>query len=279
MGRKAAEDGPTAEAMRAAALGAVEAGETEGQRMAREGLPLGSVVFGPPGTGQGMGAEVARVRLLGPGDSLHIPLIGEGRLEPLPGTDYEGPVREASPEWIGNVWSQGRTLQLGCGRRPMMGADNHSLPAPPGVSMPYVNYVRDLDRMPWGEAYEGGDALPQGVYDCVVGLDLLEHVEDVLGFMVECALLLRPGGLLVLRYGASDNPASYTDPTHKHWLTEESLTFCCEGTRLGGHYGAFYVDSLGRGILRYELQSVGRSNPDPRWPEQGDWLALLRKLE
>lgn len=254
--------------------------------VASSSLPLGSVVFGPPGQGQGIGAEVARVRVEA-GERVVMPLLQEGGQE-AQGQDLPPETLvEAPPEWIGNPWARAgqRTLNLGCGRRPMVEAENHCLPPPPGVSMPYVNYVRDLDRMPWGQAYAAGhgyprgDALPQGAWDVVVGLDLLEHIDDVLGFLVEAALLLRPGGLLVLRYGAADNPASYTDPTHKHWLTEESLTFACRGTRLGDHYGAFYVDTLGRGILRYELVSVERTNADPRWPELGDWQALLRKLE
>lgn len=181
------------------------------------------------------------------------------------------------PEWLANVYEQQPVLQLGAGRKPIQGAVNHSGVIPPGVLMPFIDLQRDLDLMPWDKKVKGQDCIV-GSYGTIVGLDLLEHIEDVLGFLVECARLLVPGGLLYLRYGASDNPAAYGDPTHKHWLMDSSLDFVCQGTSWGDHYGAFYVDTLGRYIDRYTKVSVGRTNADPRWPNNGDWLAVLRKL-
>lgn len=189
-------------------------------------------------------------------------------------------------------------LVLGCGRRPVEGATNHNLGryGRDGQRMDWVDVARDLDCLLWGRRihrelgagwgwtadhtglYRTEEAI-KGLYGSILALDLLEHIKDVLAFCNECWELLEPGGLLVVRAGAHDNPASYTDPTHRHWFTRESLDFLDPTTRLGAHYGAFYVDSLYRPVLPWYMLGVGRSNADGRWPTTGDWLWLLQKAE
>jgi len=178
-------------------------------------------------------------------------------------------------------------LVLGCGRRPYEGATNHNLTR----IGDWVDVARDLDVPYWQSTVERRlrvgassklhrtEERIKGTYRTILAIDLLEHVTDVLGFCWEAWQLLEPGGLLVVRAAAYDNPCSYTDPTHLHWFNRESLDFLDPTTRWGGHYGAFYVDKQYRPLLPYYVLRVGRSNADGRWPELGDWLWLLQKAD
>lgn len=159
-----------------------------------------------------------------------------------------------APSWRENLWPGQTVLQLGCGRRPIEGAVNHDR----GEWGAWVDAVWDLEEMPWPTV----DGAP---FDVVVAYDLVEHVEDVLGFVNEIHDLLRPGGILVMRGGAADNPASFTDPTHKHFFTDDSMNFFDRSTAIGDHYGRFYVDSLGRPLTEWRIREVARVNPDHRY--------------
>lgn len=174
---------------------------------------------------------------------------------------------EIKPDWQPNPWKGKRVLQLGCGRRPMEGAVNHDRRR----HGPWVDAAWDLDRMPWplrdmvaadelGPAIVGGDR-----FDVICLYDVVEHVVDVIGLVNECAEMLLPGGLLVMRGGAASNPASYADVTHRHWFTEDSMNIFDRRTAVGEHYSVFYEDSLGRPPAQFHLTEVIRCNPDPRY--------------
>ncbi len=165
------------------------------------------------------------------------------------------------PIWLPNPWKGARVLMLGCGAKPMVGAVNHDRVK----HSPWVDAVGDLEVMPW--AWAAGYV---GVFDAVYCYDLVEHIADVFGFLNEIHALMRPGGVLVMRGGAADNPASYTDPSHKHWFTEESMDFVDPSRGLGKHYGQFYLDSLGRPLAKWRIDGVDRCNADPRWPDTPD---------
>lgn len=178
-------------------------------------------------------------------------------------------------------------LALGCGCRPYEGATNHNLTRVGD----WVDVERDLDVPYWqsqverklrvgatGSTWRTEEAIP-GTYCTILAIDLLEHVEDVLGFCWECWHLLEPGGLLVVRAAAYDNPATYQDVTHRHYLGREALDILDPTTRRGEHYGAFYVDRQYRRLMPYYVLRVGRSNADGRWPDTGDWLWLLQKAD
>lgn len=166
-----------------------------------------------------------------------------------------------------NPWPGRKVLELGTGRRPMKNATHHDRVK----HGDWIDVAFDLDTMPWPEV----DAAP---FDVVVAYDVLEHVRDVLGFVNEAARLLAPGGLLVMRAAAHDNPAAYIDPTHLHFLTEESMSFFDRSTPLGEHYGSTYRDTLSRPLSHWTVVSAERTNPDSRFPDTGDWLFTMRLL-
>lgn len=179
------------------------------------------------------------------------------------------PAPPASPIQSGMtpVWRQppgpGLWLQLGTGARPVEGGVNHDRFAHGA----WIDVAQDLDVMPWSALRE---TAPAGGYDGIVAYDLIEHIVDVFGFLNECHALLRPGGMLIMRGGAADNPASYTDPTHLHWFTDDSMDFVDRRTNLGNHYGRLYGDKLGRPLAQWWILGVRRVNADPRWPTTPD---------
>jgi len=173
------------------------------------------------------------------------------------------------------VWREppgpGRWLQLGTGARPLEGGVNHDRFAH-GL---WIDVAWDLDLMPWAALRA---VVPEGGFDGVVAYDLIEHIVDVLGFVNECFDLLRPGGMLILRGAAHDNPASHTDPTHLHHFTEDSFDFFDRRTNIGAYYGRFYGDKLGRPLTEWQVIGARRVNADPRWPTTPDILWTMVRL-
>lgn len=168
------------------------------------------------------------------------------------------------PIWLPNPWlaGGGKVLNIGCGARPVVGAVNHDR----RIHSPWVDIAWELEAMPWAHGWQ--DDAPR--FDVVVAHDVIEHIPDALGFVNEVHALLRPGGLFIMRGGAADNPAAYTDPTHVHYFTEESFDFFDRSTGLGNHYGRFYVDRLGRPLTEWRIDGVDRVNPDYRYPDTPD---------
>lgn len=179
-------------------------------------------------------------------------------------------------QWQANPWRGLRVLNLGCGGRPIGHAINHDR-APHGD---WVDLACDLDDMPWVFTYHtpNGETAPQE-YDVVCAFDLVEHLEDPYGFVNECYPLLTPGGRLVFRTAAFDNPATYADLTHKHWANADAFDFFDRTTERGEHYSSFHpVDGLGRLPTHWRIEEVKRVNPDHRWLDHGDWQFTLVKL-
>lgn len=170
------------------------------------------------------------------------------------------------PQWQRNPYA-GMVLVLGCGARPWRDAVNHDL----SMHHDWVDVGWDLDLMPWREACPG--------FDVVVAQDVFEHLRDPYGAVNECHRLLEPGGVLIARMSAWDNPATYNDLTHKHRCEANAMDFFDRTTLLGGHYSSFHpVDSLGRLPTEWRIDGVDRVNPDWRWPDTGDWQFTMVRL-
>lgn len=95
------------------------------------------------------------------------------------------------------------TLELGCGsdkKNPeAIGIDLRALPG--------VDLV--------GDAISILQAIPPGSIDAIDSYHFVEHVPDVRQLLVECARVLRPGGVFECTIPHFSNPFYYSDPTHK----------------------------------------------------------------
>ncbi|MGD0539166.1 MAG: methyltransferase domain-containing protein [Verrucomicrobiota bacterium] len=107
-------------------------------------------------------------------------------------------------------------LNLGCGQKYLPGYVNCDV-------LPQVKADRyfDLNRFPY--PFESGCA------DEIWMDNVLEHLDDVVGVMGELHRLLRPGGRLRLLVPYAKSDWAYQDPTHKHFFTEQTMNYFCDG--------------------------------------------------
>jgi predicted SAM-dependent methyltransferase len=120
-------------------------------------------------------------------------------------------------------WPQ--RLNLGCGKRPLPEAINHDRQ----FFFAHVDHAWDLNHFPW--------PWPDGSFREVIAEDVLEHLDDVVGFMDECWRILSPGGRLRLcvPHYQSENVA--IDPTHRRGFHPRSFEyFTQEGFGQTYHY-------------------------------------------
>jgi len=105
--------------------------------------------------------------------------------------------------------------------------------------------VLDLEVRPW--PWESGSA------EQIVAMDVLEHLDDVVGFMDECWRVLRPGGTLTVRVPDWQSLNAWGDPTHKRAFTRTTFTYFDPRSDFGRRYGLLYT----RRSWHLEAQSLG----------------------
>lgn len=132
---------------------------------------------------------------------------------------------------------------------------------------PQVSLVRaELDVLP----------LPDAAVDAVVSLQVIEHLDDQPAFLVECARVLRAGGLLVL---STPNRLTFSpggaplNPFHTRELSAPELTELIELT--GGAFETVLMAGLHHGarLRRWEtghapLPAAQLATPAPDWPDE-----------
>jgi SAM-dependent methyltransferase len=109
-----------------------------------------------------------------------------------------------------------RTLDVGCGTRKRPGAVG--LDKNPRSQ---ADIIYDLDRFPY--------PLKDDLFDCIYGLDVLEHVSDVFRTLEELHRVGKKGGRLFLRVPHFSSTLAFGDPTHKHFFNTQSLDYLCGG--------------------------------------------------
>lgn len=127
------------------------------------------------------------------------------------------------------------TLELGCGVHPTQGALHHDRIK----HSAWVDIAHDLDILPW--------PWQDGEFDKIIALDVMEHLRlDVDTWLNECWRILSPGGMLVLRLPAFDNPVSFRDPTHRKLFHPETFDYWDKSKQLHVDYGFFYFGEAGK---------------------------------
>ncbi len=105
-----------------------------------------------------------------------------------------------------------RVVHIGCG--------NDKLPGATGVdqlALSAVDVAHNLDVYPW--------PFKDSSVDIIFGHSVLEHITDIVAFMDEAWRVLAPEGRLIVAVPYFRSTDSFTDITHKHFFTSESLDY------------------------------------------------------
>ena len=120
-----------------------------------------------------------------------------------------------------------RVLDVGCG----FGTFRHCVPRARYTGLD-PHFAGDPAENPWAKAETLAEHLAacEGAYDAACAFQVMEHVEDPAGLMVEMARAVRPGGRVLV--GVPHVPSAPTrvpnwltnaPPHHLTWWTEEAL--------------------------------------------------------
>ncbi len=103
-------------------------------------------------------------------------------------------------------------LNLGCGRDVRHGWVNVDK-----VKLDGVDVVHDLDMFPY--------PFDDNSVDYILMKHTLEHLDDVVRVMEECHRILKPNGRLEIIVPYYKYKSAFTDPTHRHFFTEQSMDY------------------------------------------------------
>jgi SAM-dependent methyltransferase len=131
-----------------------------------------------------------------------------------------------------------RSLLVGCGHNARPGWVNLDLAPLPGVDV-----VHDLDAGPL--------PFPDGHFELVECVNVLEHVEDLPAVMSEIHRVLEPGGVLYVTAPHFTSVTWPTDPTHRRALAINTLEFFSEASFLDR---AYYYDFSFREVRRRRIR-------------------------
>jgi len=124
------------------------------------------------------------------------------------------------------------------------------------VDLPGIEIVWDLEKVPY--------PLGGGCWDVVLAKDILEHLDNVVECVDELNRVLKVGGRLVIRTSYWKSEASFRDPTHKRFCTEQTFDYWCPETPTGAMFW-WYTKTIFRKVavrldadsLWVEMEKVG----------------------
>lgn len=119
-----------------------------------------------------------------------------------------------------SVPQRARRLNVGCGNDVRESWVNLDV-----VGLPGVDVVHDLERRPW--------PFPDGAFDEIELINVLEHLSDTIGTMEELHRLAAPGGRVRIRVPYWNSPDAISDPTHKRSFNESTFDFFDPSSRHG----------------------------------------------
>ena len=124
-------------------------------------------------------------------------------------------------------------LDIGCGGQKINGFVGIDIRNLPGVDIVY-----DLNLTPWPIQDES--------VDLIVASHVIEHVDCVITFISEIYRILRKNAMLVIRYPHYSQRHTFRDPTHKRFMTLESLDYFIIGSELFGEYSEFGFEVISK---------------------------------
>lgn len=130
-------------------------------------------------------------------------------------------------------WGKDRNFDVGCGsikEDGFIGVDIRNLPG--------VDIVHDLNMTPWPIQSESADM--------IIASHVIEHVSCAVSFMSEIYRILKKNGKAVIRYPHYSQRHTFRDPTHKRFMTLESLDYFIIGSELFGEYSDFGFEVISK---------------------------------
>lgn len=143
-----------------------------------------------------------------------------------------------------------KILHIGCGKNKRLGAVGVDLRA-----FDDVDVVHNLDSFPY--------PFSECQFDRVVAEHVLEHLDDLVAVVEEIYRILKPGGRLEITCPHFSSADTFTDITHKHFISSRSLDYFVPGSDL---YKYEYSNKAKFKIIQKEL------GPRP-------WPLILKPLE
>lgn len=128
----------------------------------------------------------------------------------------------------GNIWGNKKVLDVGCGQRKLPGSMGMDI-----VERSQADVVHDASAVPW--------PFDNDSFDLVFANHFVEHVGDLLAFFNEAHRVLKPGGRFILQVPYFRRVDAYTDITHRHFFTSQSLDYIIKGMELSSYN---YTDRL-----------------------------------
>ena len=157
-----------------------------------------------------------------------------------------------------NILENKRVLDIGCGNRKLPGATGIDI-----VKSPQVDILHDLSQFPW--------PIQDNEFEVLFLSHALEHMEDLLKTMAEIHRISRAGARVIIQVPYFRSTDAYTDPTHRHFFTSQSLDYFIQGTecseynyvpvrfkRIGFWYGWPHPS---RNLLRNLIKNLARRFP------------------
>ena len=136
-----------------------------------------------------------------------------------------------------------KVLHLGCGLNKRDGAVGVDL-----LPLPGVDVIHNLNLFPY--------PFPDGEFDLVVAEHVIENLENVVAVVEEVHRLLKSRGKLEIICPHFSSADTFTDITHRHFITSRSFDYFVPGTDLSKYN---YSKRAWFRIIRKEL------GPRP-WP-------------
>jgi len=127
-------------------------------------------------------------------------------------------------------------LNLGCGEKKIAGFTGVDK-----IRTEATDIVHDLDSYPY--------PFPNNSADEILMDNVLEHLSDTIRTMEEIWRICRPGAVVKINVPYFKSNSAFTDPTHKHFFTENSFKYF-----QAGHSLSFYSSARFE-ILKTELVS------------------------
>lgn len=133
-------------------------------------------------------------------------------------------------------------LNLGAGNRLINGAVNHDLTK----HRPEIDITHDLNITPWPWS--------DNSFEHIEFISVAEHLKlTLIESLNECWRILKPGGILIIKYPVIGAPTIHDDPTHRWFWSESALDFVDPATRYGT-VNAYYTDKkwciIERGLIK-----------------------------